>query len=132
MTSKQIRVWVANNAGALDRVIAAVVALGLGANGILRASEGPMGPLWLAVGVGLAWAFLSRWLRVPVAPFEGLLPSLLCQGDVIEDARGPANSTRGLLIVQRVSRSHSGCSIDAVDDGGARVSLPIDRIRVRY
>jgi hypothetical protein len=132
MTPKQVRVWVANNAGTLDRMMAAAVALGLGVNGILKAPEGPMGPLWMAVGVGLAWAFLSCWLRVPVAPFEGLLPNLLCKGDVIEEAHGPTTSTKGPLTVQGVSRSHSGCSIDAVDDCGARVSVSIDRVRVRY
>jgi hypothetical protein len=147
MTPKQVRVWVANNADALDRMLAAAVALGLGVNGILKAPEGPMGPLWMAVGVGLAWAFISRLLRVPVAFFAGLRPNLFVKGDVVDcyfiDARAFYDQLAKMdgdfvvlpphvLIVEKLTRTNDGWSVDAVDESGRSVSVPVGVVSLRY
>jgi hypothetical protein len=88
MTSKHLRVWLANNAVVLDRLLAAGASLVIGTSAFLHPSEGPAGRLLFVAGFGLALAFLMGWMRIPVPLFKGLKPALLVKGDKVELASG--------------------------------------------
>jgi hypothetical protein len=132
MTPKQLRVWVANNAGTLDRMVAASVAVGIGVHAVLTAPSGSTGVILLVAGVGLAWAFLSRRMRVPASAFTGLQPTLMVEGDVVEEVSDGVTHARRSFVVESVRRSSEGWLVEAVDEMGRRVSLSIDRVRLRY